>query len=142
MIRGLLFLLFLYVLLAWVTVAYFFHDDPKKLWDHGLLWTATGVASLLLWLILERVIGWWRLRRAQRAVSPAKQVTAAQQTHEDDLALAALLNEASHRLTQAPGATGTRPVRALDLPLYLVVGPEGAGKTAVLHYSGIEPSLL
>ena len=142
MIRGLLFILFLYVLLTWVIVAYLFHEDPTKLVEHGFLWTAIGVASLLLWLILERVIGWWRVRRAQKTARPVKQAGSAQPVHEDDLAMASLLNEANQRLAQAPSSTGIRSPRALDLPLYLVVGPERAGKTAVMHHCGLEPSLL
>jgi len=142
MIRRLLFILFLYVLLVWLVVFYVYSSDTKRLVDQGLLWTAGGVAALLLWLILERVVGWWRVRRAQKFSGPLAHAASAQPMHEDDAALLTLLNEADQRLAQAPGEPGARPARALDLPLYLIVGPEGAGKTAVLHNCGIEPSLL
>jgi type VI secretion system protein ImpL len=139
MIRRLLFILFLYVLLVWLVVFYLHSGDTKRLVDQGLLWTAGGVAALLLWLILERVVGWWRSRRAQVPSRPVAQGASAKPLHDDDAALLNLLSEADQRLAQAPGP---RPSRALDLPLYLIVGPEGAGKTAVLHSCGIEPSLL
>lgn len=139
MIRRLLFILFLYVVLVWLIVFYLHSGDTKRMLDQGLLWTAGGVAALLLWLILERVVGWWRARRAITMSRPVAQGAPATPMHEDDAALLSLLHEADQRLAQAPGA---RPTRALDLPLYLIVGPAGVGKTAVLHNSGIEPSLL
>src|SRR5258708_32858642 len=64
MIRRLLFILFLYILLVWLIAVYLYSSDSRRLVDEGLLWTAIGVGALLLWLILERVIGWWRMRRA------------------------------------------------------------------------------
>jgi type VI secretion system protein ImpL len=142
MIRRLLFILFLYVLLVWLVVFYLYSSDTRRLMDQGLLWTAGGVAALLSWLILERVFGWWRVRRAQKFSRPAARAASGEPMHEDDAALLSLLNEADQRLAQAPGESGARPARALDLPLYLMVGPEGGGKTAVFHNCGIEPSLL
>ncbi len=141
-IRRLLFILFLYVLLVWIIAAYLFFGDPGKLVKQGLLWTAIGIASLLLWLILERLIGWWRLRRSQKAAKPVSASAPPLQTHEDDAALLSLLREADQRLAEAPSAPGSTSTRALDLPLYLVVGPERVGKTAILQNSGIEPTLL
>src|SRR5215813_11736641 len=143
MIRGLLFLLFLYILLAWVIVLYLFHADTRKVLDQGLFWTAAGIASLLLWLIVERLINWWRVRRVQQAAIPVKPAASARPTDEDSSALAKLLNEAGQRLLHAPSpAKAKKRTHLTDLPWYLIVGPAGAGKTAVFHYSGIEPSLL
>jgi type VI secretion system protein ImpL len=141
-IRRLLFILFLYILLVWTIVAYLDFGDSRKLVSQGLLWTAVGIGVLLLWLILERVIGWLRTRQAQQAAKPASRAPQAVQMHEDDIALVSLLKEADQRLAQAPSAPGTRPSRALELPLYLIVGPERVGKTAVVQNSGIEPALL
>lgn len=143
MIRRLLFILFLYILLVWILAAYLYSGDVQKLVHDGLLWTAIGVAGLLLWLVLERVIGWWRVRRIQRAARPAPQTAAVQvrQMHEDDAALVSLLREADHRLAQAPGDAASRVARA-GLPLYLVIGPERAGKTTVVQNSGVDAALL
>jgi type VI secretion system protein ImpL len=139
MIRRLLFILFLYALLVWLLVFLNYSGDTKRATDQGLFWTACGVAALLLWLVLERVIGWWRVRRAQRPAVTGARRAGPTPLHEDDIALLGLLREADQRLAQAPDAKATR---ALDLPLYLILGPEGTGKTSVLHNSGIEPTLL
>jgi hypothetical protein len=71
MIRRLLFILFLYILLVWLIAFYFYYStDTLKMVDQGLLWTAGGVAALLLWLVAEWAIGFSRVRRAQRPASP------------------------------------------------------------------------
>jgi type VI secretion system protein ImpL len=144
MIRRLLFILFLYILLAWIVAAYLHSSDVRTLVSDGLLWTAIGVALLLIWIILDWIIRWSSARRAERASKPAEpaQPAPGQQLHEDDLALLALLREADQRLAQAPATPGARPPRLSELPLYLVIGPERAGKTSLLQNSGVEPSLL
>jgi type VI secretion system protein ImpL len=141
-IRRLLLILFLYIFLVWI-VAYLLNpDDSRRFVEAGLLWTAVGVAVLLLGVIVERIVSWWLARRAERAGKPPAPRPSRKIVHEDDAALASLLKEADERLAQAPGPPGTKPLKALDLPLYLVIGPEGAGKTAVMHHCGMEPALL
>ena len=144
MIRRLLVILFLYILLVWIVVTLLFSSETHKLWTQGLWWTAAGVAALLLGLILERVITSVRARRAEKAAAPAAPMTAEQSArmHEDDAALIGLLNEADQRLAQAPREADAKPLRVIDLPLYLIVGPERAGKSTIVQNSGIEPSLL
>ncbi len=141
MIRRLLFILFLYILLVWLVVVYLFLGDTGKILDRGLLWTVIGVAGLLVWLILERAIDWYRARRA-KTPQAAPKPGAAKQVHPDDAELLALLREADRRLAEAPSQSGATPVRLLDMPLYLVAGPEGAGKTSVTRHSGGDPTLL
>lgn len=141
MIRRLLFILFLYILLVWIIAALLHSGDVPRMVNLGLLWTGIGVGVLLLWLILERVVRWWLARRAQRAATPRPPV-AAQQLHPDDAALIVLLREAEQRLAQAPVAPGARPPRLFELPLYLVLGPERAGKTSIIQNSGVDPALL
>src|SRR5580765_7686214 len=91
MIRRLLFILFLYILLVWLIVFYFYHSDTSEMLDKGLIWTAGGVAALLVWLVVEWVLGWWRVRRAQRPATPVARTAAPAPTHEDDTALLNLL---------------------------------------------------
>ena len=141
MIRRLLFILFLYILLVWLIVLYLFLGDTGKILNRGLLWTVIGVAGLLVWLIVERVLDWYRTRRAKTPASAPKPV-AAKHVHEDDAELLALLREADRRLAEAPSQAGAKPARVLDLPLYLIVGPEGGGKTAITRHGGGEPTLL
>jgi type VI secretion system protein ImpL len=138
-IRRLLLILFLYILLVWILAAYLHSGDMKALTDLGLLWTAVGVAALLVGVLLERVISWWRGRQMQKTAKPT-QPAASKVLQEDDLALLSLIKEADQRLAQAPGGTGATGV--LGLPLFLALGSERAGKTAVIHNSGMEPALL
>ncbi|HEY6345544.1 MAG TPA: type VI secretion protein IcmF/TssM N-terminal domain-containing protein [Bryobacteraceae bacterium] len=139
-IRRLIFVLFLYILLIWIIALRRATDTTQ----FGLLWTAIGVAVLLAIVLLERVISWWWARRAPNAAPPAAaaQGAPAKVLHEDDVELLRLVREADQRLSGAPGRADAKPSRALDLPVYLVLGPERAGKTAILHHSGIEPALL
>src|SRR5262249_44114953 len=61
--------------------------------------------------------------------------------HEDDAALAATIVEANAILKKAPGFETTRdPI--YQLPWRIVLGPEGSGKTSLVHHSGLEAQLL
>src|SRR5690348_7452863 len=106
MIRRALFILFLYAVLVWIIAAIWYSGDLGMLIHQALIWTAVGVASLMLWLILEWAIGSFRVRRAQRAAKPTKQDTAPKPRNEDDAALASLLREADERLAQVPVIAG------------------------------------
>jgi type VI secretion system protein ImpL len=139
-IKTLFFGLFLYVCLVWVAVAYW-HSGM----DAGLFWTAMGLVALLGYLILARIAGWWRLRRARAPSSPAPALrpAAIAVVHEDDAALAAMLEEANAALAKAPGYRAERgKVPLCELPVYLLIGPEGSGKTSTFINSSLEPQLL
>ncbi len=139
MIRSLLFLLFLYTLLVWVISFYLGGEEFVK---RGLFWTAVGIAGLIAWLILERMWSWWRIRSAQNSTRPVPTTSVPLKTqHPDDSALESLLAEAEHRLAESATFRGNN-TRILDLPMYLLLGAEGAGKTSVLEASGMEPVLL
>jgi type VI secretion system protein ImpL len=59
------------------------------------------------------------------------------------LEMTALVREANRRLVGvAPGNGKREPSTVASLPLFLVVGAEGAGKTSALVNSGLEPHLL
>jgi type VI secretion system protein ImpL len=142
-IRGTIFLLVLYILLVWVLVFLFFGQaGEEQVVRQGLLWTAAGIGALLAWLIFERILGWWRLRRARAKAKPAPaQPVAPRPLHDDDAALISLIAEADNRLAQAPGSAG-QVRRVADLPLYLLLGPQGSGKTALMQNAGIDAVLL
>jgi type VI secretion system protein ImpL len=149
MIKGLLFLLFLYTVLVWITVGYL-GGEVEFIIRRGLFWTGIGVAALLVWLILERAISWWQARQANRPVAaPVPASTGAAlpanahpaNAHPDDVLLAEAVAAANLRLAQSDRYKGTNTT-IFDLPMYLVVGAEGAGKTAAIQNSGLEAHLL
>lgn len=140
-IKSLLFCLFLYVGLVWVAVAYWFTGADIR--RYGLLGTAIGLAAVLVLVIGARVLSWWHLWRAKAAVRPAAAAKPPVAGHPDDEALAALINEANATLAKSEsfaGKAGNTPIGSL--PFYLLVGPEGSGKTSTFVNSGLEPLLL
>lgn len=146
--RWLFSLLFLFILLAWVLS--FYLADPeegfRETFRRGLLWTAVGIGLLVGWLVLERLIAWWRIRKSRlpRDAQPAlrsQPPPADRAVTEDAAALSALLQEAENSLSNSPNHKG-QTKRLSELPFYLVLGPEGSGKSAALQNSGMEPHLL
>src|SRR5215831_12348599 len=99
--------------------------------------------AALAFIIGARLFGWWRLWRIKAAARPAAPAKPAPMVHADDAALAALIADANAALAKAPGyalARGRAPLSGL--PLYLLIGPQGAGKTTTFVNSGVEPHLL
>ena len=138
--KTLFFSLFLYVCLVWVGA---FYLRPNDVQQFGLLWTAIGLIAVLAFIVGARLFGWWRLSRAKAAARPTAPVRPAPMVHEDDVALAALIAEANTNLAKAPGYAGQRGTTPLSgMPLYLLVGPEGSGKTSTFVNSGLDPQLL
>ena len=138
--KTLFFSLFLYVCLVWVGA---FYLRPNDVQQFGLLWTAIGLIAVLAFIVGARLFGWWRLSRAKAASRPTAPVRPAPMVHEDDLALAALIAEANTNLAKAPGYAGQRGTTPLSgMPLYLLIGPEGSGKTSTFVNSGLDPQLL
>src|SRR5581483_4774312 len=140
-IKSLLFCLFLYVCLAWVGAAYLY-QGPDII-HYGLLWTALGLIAVLAFIIGARLYGWWRLGRDKAASRPAPAPKSTPSAHPEDEAVATLIAEANAALSKAPSFAGVRTKTPLTtLPLYLLIGPEGSGKTSTFLNSGIEPQLL
>src|SRR5262249_28826551 len=73
-------------------------------------------------------------KAATKLVTPA--------LHEDDAALTALISEANSTLARAPAFANKGAKPLYGLPWYLLVGPEGSGKTNTFLNSGLEPELL
>lgn len=137
MIRRVLLILFLYEVLVW-TVSYLY--APVTVVQTALFWSALGVALLLLGLIGERFVSWWRAYRAKRAAvpAPANHPKAALQSDEA-VAFTELIAQANARLAEAPRQPGAPAPRLADMPLYLLIGSSGGGKTALMQSCGLEP---
>ena len=128
-IKSLLFCLFLYVCLVWVGAAYL--NTGPDIQHYGLLWTAIGLIAVLAFIIGARLFGWWRLWRAKAAARPAPAAKSVPAVHPDDEAMSALIAEANAALAKAPSLAGRREAASLStMPLYLLIGPEGSGKTS------------
>jgi len=138
--KSLFFTLFLLVALAWVAAAIWYRPE---LLDQGLVGTAIALVVVLVLLVFSRALGWWRLWRARVAAKPAKPKPAAEPIHPDDQALITLIAEANIELAKHPSFAGKRHSNPLSaFPVYLLVGPEGSGKTSAFLNSGLEPQLL
>ncbi|MCC7155792.1 MAG: hypothetical protein IT161_14550, partial [Bryobacterales bacterium] len=139
--RSIFLILLLYFLLAWIWSARSF--SGAAIIDHGLLWSAAGVGAVLALVIGYWCFIWirqWAVRRANR---PRKTVDKAPEAEPaDHAALRRLMAEATARLRASPDYGMGRPVRLYDLPVTLLAGPPGAGKTSTLLNSGVEPHLL
>src|SRR3954454_974214 len=141
MIKGLLFALFLYVCLVWVGAAYL-HPESPAFSEFGLFWTAAGLLALLAWIVFARTLNWWRLWRARARTRPAVATPRpSQPLHEDELALQGLIDEANGALAKSAKRSDAQ-TRISDCPVYLLIGPEGSGKTSTFLNSNMEPQLL
>jgi len=119
-----------------------YRHSGKDLEEFGLFWTAVGLVVLLVGIFGARFFAWWRLRRAQAAVRPPAPVKTARIVYENDAALAALIAEASTKLANAPADVQRGRKTLSGMPLYLLIGPEGSGKTSVFLDSGLDAELL
>lgn len=139
-IKSLLLFLFLYVCLVWVGAGLL--KDGPEIRTFGLFWTAVGLIALIAWIIFSWAWGWFRVAKARSNAKPKVSPKAAPPVvmNEDDAALLALIQEAKNSLTKS--ATSARQTRFSDLPVYLLVGPEGVGKTSSFVNSGVDPVCL
>jgi len=75
------------------------------------------------------------------AATPAQRPKFSDNSFSEDLQ--SLIGEANRRMAGAlPAGPRGETASAANLPLYLVVGAEGAGKTSAILNSGLEPQLL
>jgi type VI secretion system protein ImpL len=148
-IKTLLFILFLYTSLVWVA-AFRLHSGPELV-SLGLLWTGGGLAALLLLVVLSWAFGLWKRFRSRPRPQKSPAVKPVEKIHPEDAAISTLFAQANlelARLSKAPGqsAPGQNASRqSVDfrrLPLYLLAGPEGCGKTSTFANSGVECRLL
>lgn len=104
--------------------------------------TGLAIATWIVFFILARLIA---SRTQKPAAQPKVFVPAPSKVPADSFSqeFSALLAEADRRLTALLGS-GTKRNRSTvtSLPLYLILGGEGAGKTSILVNSGLDPRLL
>jgi type VI secretion system protein ImpL len=104
----------------------------------------TGLAVLVwaVFVILSRILS----RQSAPKETPRSFVPAAQKSSPEDsfiLELKASVDEADRRLAGLTAHKDKGIVQSVrTLPLYLVIGPEGSGKTTAIINSGLEPKLL
>ncbi len=109
--------------------------------------SALGLTVLIVYALISRLTAASKpAPAAQNAAGEPQPAPAAAPRGGADPELegiSALLNEANKRLAQSP-TLASRRVRStvFNLPLYLLGGPEGAGKTTTFLQAGLEPELL
>lgn len=110
--------------------------------------SALGLTVLIVYLLISRLM--------QRAAPPpaassggggqesAPAPVAPKSGADPELdAITALMHEANNRLAQSPTLASRRvKTNVYTLPLYLLGGPEGGGKTSTFLKAGLEPELL
>ena len=141
-----LMLLFLFfeAVVAVVTVVFF---KAEYVLEACLAMTGMAVLTWVIFVVLTRTLS--RQRTPKAATPAAAFVPAVTKAAAGDdsftLELTGLVNEANRRLAalgRGAGADEKAAPTVQTLPLYLVVGAEGSGKTTVMLNSGMEPRLL
>ncbi len=142
---GLLLLFLFFEVAIWV-LGTILLPDVNILLICGVM-TAMAVA---IWLVYILVMRWMMRPRLQQAAFPrtaapiSTPVAAAATSDDPDVAgLRELIRQAEERLASSPGfANVKQKPRLAELPMYLVIGSEGCGKTSALLKGGLEPHLL
>jgi type VI secretion system protein ImpL len=141
-IFGLMLLFLFFEAVIAVVTAVFFEQVNVML--ACLCMTTLAIATWLAIFFLGRIVS----RRPAKPAGPSKVLISleSKSSPADDsfvLDFTSLLNEANRRLQSLTGGQANRVAPTVNaLPLYLVVGAEGSGKTTAIINSGIEPRLL
>lgn len=87
-------------------------------------------------------LAWWRQKKAKstsKPEEPAQDAPPAVVRVADANQVHALFRDAENRLKLSPKTKGSS---LSTLPVFLVIGPTGTGKTSVILHSGLDPELL
>jgi type VI secretion system protein ImpL len=113
------------------------------------LLTALGLTVVIVYLLISRMMARQAAPPAPAAPPAAAQPVAAAAAREAAAPpeftahLRALIAEADQRLAQSPTLVNKGlKARITDLPLYLIIGPPGCGKTSTVLGAGLSPELL
>src|SRR5579863_381902 len=142
-----LILLFLvYELLVWLGVKMLASDENFLML--GAVLTALGLTVLIVYILVSRLTR--KLAGAPAAApvpgeapQPAAQAVSASGPDPEIDAISGLIAEANKRLAQSP-TLASRRIRTsvTGLPMYILAGAEGSGKTTTFLGAGLEPELL
>ena len=128
---------------AVVAVGTVFFFSTAYVLEACLAMTGLAVLTWVIFVVLTRLLS--RQRTAKPVAAQPAFVPAVAKTQAADdsftLELTGLMNEANRRLA-ALGASGKTTPTVQTLPLYLVIGAEGSGKTTAIVNSGMEARLL
>ena len=137
----LLFLFFEAVVAVLTTLAY----PEVNVFLACLAMTGLAVGVWAVFVLVTRIMMRPRIPQAPAPIRPATPTAPRPSFGDDSFSqeLTSLVNEANRRLAAALplNARGEAPTVA-SLPLYLVIGGEGSGKTSAILNSGLEPRLL
>lgn len=142
-IFGLMLLFFFFEAVVAVVTTFAYPDVNVFLACVAMTGLAVGVWAVFV--LMTRIMTRPRAPQPPPMAKPVNPVNPRPSFGDDGFTqeLNALIAEANRRLigAQPPNARGEPPTVA-TLPLYLVIGGEGAGKTSAILNSGMEPRLL
>ncbi|HLH38688.1 MAG TPA: type VI secretion system membrane subunit TssM [Bryobacteraceae bacterium] len=131
-----------YAALVWFGAAFFLSGTPLALVVFVMI--AVGLTVLIVYLLISRMHAPPAAAEpaAERREDGAKAAVRAPGDREM-AAIEALLAEANNRLARSPKLASRRAKTTVtSLPLFLLGGGEGSGKTSTFLKSGFEPELL
>ena len=131
-----LLLVLLYAAVVW-TVCWFV---PDFTWIYALLLTACGVTVAAVYWLVSRLGSQATAPPAGPATTPKMEVPA---SDPDFQAVQTLLSEANVKLAKSAllASERVRPTVS-DLPVYVIAGTEGSGKTTTFLQAGFAPEAL
>jgi len=136
----------LYLVAVWFIAGFFLEDSTHLLVTFVL--AVLGLTVLIVYLLIARLTA----GQSQKAAAPPAQPSAdaagapaatAAASPELTGRLQTMMNEANARLgqSQALAARGMKPT-VTGLPLFLIGGPAGSGKTSTFLSAGLSPELV
>jgi type VI secretion system protein ImpL len=140
----LLVIFLVYAILVWLLAFLAFPDSALLV---GLILTVCGLTVLLVYILIARLTSKLSSAPAPAATSPEAPPPAASRAagvRDDDVeSISSLMAEANDRLIKSPrlASSKVRP-SVTGLPLYLLLGAEGSGKSSLFLASELDPELL
>ncbi|MGE6385793.1 type VI secretion system membrane subunit TssM [Pseudomonas sp. NPDC078416] len=135
-----LLLVLLVALMVWIIGPALAVDD-RKFWEGSTSRLLTISSLFLLWGLAMVYVS-WRAGERKKAVEDSEDGQARllrdDQIHEEQAELTARFKDALKTLKTSSLYRGRSEHWRTELPWYLLIGPEGSGKTSLLDFSGLE----